>query len=58
MCTSRHVSFSSTLVTVLGFQAQLFSDKGLDEHFGSVPFVFPGRKLESEPMRGAPETPL
>ena len=29
----------------VGFQAQLLSDKGLYEHFGSVPFVFLGRKL-------------
>jgi hypothetical protein len=29
----------------MGFQAQLFSDKGFYEHFRRVPFAFLGRKL-------------
>jgi hypothetical protein len=39
---------SSTLVTRVGCQTQLFSDKGFYKHLG--PFMFLGRKLEFKPM--------
>src|SRR5581483_8364144 len=36
----------------MGFQTQLFSDKGLNEHLGSGPLVFLGRKHEINWMPG------
>jgi hypothetical protein len=36
----------------MGFQTQLFSDKGLNEHVGSGPFVFLGWKHEINWMSG------
>ncbi|HLK34723.1 MAG TPA: hypothetical protein VKT29_16630, partial [Terriglobales bacterium] len=36
----------------VGFQTQLFSDKGLNEHLGSGPFVFLGWKHEISWMPG------
>jgi hypothetical protein len=41
----------------MSFQTQLFSDKGLYEHFGPGPFVFLGRKNEINPTPGCSSNP-
>ena len=38
----------------MGFQTQLLSDKGLNEHLGSGPFVFLGRRHEINRIPGCP----